>query len=152
MGGGYFTNLGGNRYRARSLRYGYSWTDLYLMGLAGAEEVRPWFYLGGTKPALPTAYFPEDRIEVTGTKHDVALSQVVAVQGPRNPSTAMSQREFRVLFVLVTDPGKEPAAEEIAKLEWLRTTMERDFTRATGGRGRITTDRPAPTKRRRSVR
>lgn len=152
MGGGYFTSLGGNRYRARgSFRYGYSWTDLYLMGLADAEEVPSWFYLGSTNPKLPDAYFPTDGIEVTGTKREVALSQVVAVQGPRNPSPAMSQRDFRVLFVLVTDPGKEPSAEEIAKMEWLRTTMERDFSRATGGRGHVTTNRP-PAKKRRSVR
>ncbi|HYI07668.1 MAG TPA: hypothetical protein VEK57_01235 [Thermoanaerobaculia bacterium] len=151
MGGGSFTSLGGNRYRARSLHYGYSWTDLYLMGLADAEEVPSWFYLGSTNPQLPNAYFPTDGIEVTGTKRDVTLSQVVAAQGPRNPSPAMSPRDFRVLFVLLTDPGKEPAAEEIAKMEDLRTTMERDFSRATGGRGSVTTNRP-PQKKRRSVR
>ncbi|HEY0157707.1 MAG TPA: hypothetical protein VGF28_10520 [Thermoanaerobaculia bacterium] len=151
MGGGYFTSLGGNRYRASSRQYGYSWTDLYLMGLAGPEEVPSWFYLAGTDPELPDAYFPTDGIEVTGTKRDVELSQVVAVQGPRNPPQATSQRAFRVLFVLVTDPGSEPTAAEIAKIEWLREKMERDFSLATGGRGRLTTDR-AGVKKRRSVR
>jgi hypothetical protein len=151
MGGGHFTNLGGNLYRARSLRYGYSWTDLYLMGLASPQEVEPWFYLAGTKPALPLAYFPDDGIEVTGTKRNVTLPQVTAVQGPRNPTTAASPHAFRVLFVLITDPGAEPTAAEIAKIDWLRAKMERDFTVTTGGRGRVTTDRPAP-KKRRSVR
>lgn len=148
MGGGYFTGIGGNRYRARSLRYGYSWTDLYLMGLAGPEEVQPWFYLAGTNPELPRAYFPTDGIEVTGTKRDVTLAQVIAAQGQRNPPQATSQRAFRVLFVLVTEPGKEPAAAEIAKIEWLRAKMEHDFSAATGGRGRVTTDATGPRKRR----
>jgi hypothetical protein len=148
MGGGYFTNIGGNRYRARARQYGYSWTDLYLMGLAGPEEVAPWFYLAGTNPELPRAYFPTDGIEVTGTKREVALSQVITAQGPRNPTQATSQRDFRVLFVLVTEPGKEPTAAEIAKIEWLRTKLERDFVVATGGRGRVSTDRDAPRKRR----
>jgi hypothetical protein len=148
MGGGFFTNISGNRYRARSLRYGYSWTDLYLMGLAEAQEVPAWFYLASTNPKLPSAYFPTDGIEVTGTKRDVQLSQVIAAQGPRNPPAAQSQHDFRVLFVLITDPGKEPTAEEIGKIEWLRTAMERDFTRATGGRGRLTTNRPPPPRRR----
>jgi len=148
MGGGFFTNLSGNRYRARALRYGYSWTDLYLMGLADANEIPSWFYLASTNPKLPNAYFPTDGIEVTGTKRDVQLSQVIAAQGPRNPTSGQSPHDFRVLFVLVTDPGKEPTADEIAKIEWLRSTMERDFTRATGGRGRVITNRPAPKKRR----
>lgn len=151
MGGGHFTNLGGNRYRARSLRYGYSWTDLYLMGLAAPEEVPSWFYLSGTNPELPRAYFPDDGIEVTGTKHDVTLQQVIDAQGPRIPSSAASQRHFRVLFVLVTDPGKEPSAEEIAKIESLRAKMERDFSIVTGGRGQVTTGRSVP-RRRRAVR
>jgi hypothetical protein len=151
MGGGYFTNTGGNLYRARSLKYGYSWTDLYLMGLASPEEVTPWFYLAGTQPALPQSYWPDDGIVVEGTKREVALPQVVEALGPRTPSSAMSQREFRVLFVLVTDPGKEPTAEEVAKLDSLRVKLENDFALATGSRGRLITDRTAP-KKRRSIR
>ncbi|HEX8252356.1 MAG TPA: hypothetical protein VF846_04335 [Thermoanaerobaculia bacterium] len=151
MGGGYFTQIGENRYRARAQQYGYSWTDLYLMGLAAPEEVVPWFYLAGTEPALPQSYFPTDRIEVTGTKKEVSLQQIVDAQGPRNPTSARSARVFRVLFVLVTDPGKEPTAEEIAKMDWLRAKMERDFAVATGGRGKLLTTM-TPVAKRRAVR
>jgi hypothetical protein len=148
MGGGHFTNIGPNRWRAGAQQYGFSWTDLYLMGLAGPDEVSPWFYLAGT--SLPQSYFPQDGIEVTAPKHEVSLPQVITALGPRNPPQARSQRAFRVLFVLVTEPGKEPAAAEVAKIEWLRAKMERDFSIVTGGRGRVITDRPA--NRRRSVR
>lgn len=149
MGGGHFTNIGANRWRARSQQYGFSWTDLYLMGLAAAEEVPSWFYLSGT--SLPKSYFPTDGLEVTAPKRDVTLDQVVSAQGARIPSVAASQRTFRVLFVLVTEPGREPSAAEIAKIEWLRAKMERDFWITTGGRGRVTTDRPVA-KRRRAAR
>ncbi|HYO79541.1 MAG TPA: hypothetical protein VE010_23955, partial [Thermoanaerobaculia bacterium] len=151
MGGGYFTEIGQNRFRARTQQYGFSWTDLYLMGLAAPEEVVPWFYLAGSNPELPKSYFPADGIEVTATKKNVSLQQIVEAQGPRNPSSARSARTFRVLFVLVTEPGKAPTAEEIAKMNWLRAKMERDFAVVTGGRGSLITTY-MPVAKRRAVR
>lgn len=146
MGGGYFTSVGSNTWKAQAANYGYSWTDLYAMGLADAVEVTPWFFLKGTN--LPKQYFPEDGITVTGTRKDVNLNHVRNQLGFRQPSAAYSDRNFRVLFVLVTEEGRPASEAEIATMRKWRSVLERDFTKATGGRGRVKTSFHRPTKHR----
>jgi hypothetical protein len=136
MGGAYFTEQPDRSYKAFVANYGYSWTDLYLMGLASPEEVQPWFYIANS--SLPKAYWPDQGAIASGERRNVQLNQITEVHGPRNPSSATSQRLFRVLFVLVTE-GAEPTAAEVAKLNEWRSVMERDFATATGGRGRLET-------------
>jgi hypothetical protein len=140
MGGAYFTQLQDGRWQAKAANAGYSWMDLYLMGLASAEEVTPWFYLGQTSPALGGAYWPEDGTVVSGTKRDVTLQQLIDVEGPRNPTAGFSEKGFRVVFALVTDPGRGPRDAEVAKMDSLRALMSRNFALATGGRGSVTTE------------
>lgn len=149
MGGGYFTGQPDGSYVAHAANAGYSWTDLYLMGLAAKEEVPPWFYLAGT--SLPLAYWPAEGAVVTGEKRDVQIGQLTAVHGPRHPSAAISQRQFRVLFVLVTENGQDPTEAEVAKVNQWRRVMERNFLLATGGRARVITTFVRPPKRRAGV-
>lgn len=146
MGGAVFTQEGENTYRAKVANRGYSWTDLYLMGLASREEVLPWFYLAGTN--LRGEYWPDDNVVVTGEKREVKIDQVIAAHGERNPSTSLSQKTFRVLFVLVTEPGKEATDADVAKLNQWRTVFEQTFYRATGGRGQVETRFVRPAKKR----
>jgi hypothetical protein len=148
MGGGTFTQQGDGTWKARARNAGYSWTDLYLMGLASPEEVTPWFYLADTNPALPSAYWPQDGIVVSGAKRDVHVGQIIDAHGPRLPTAATSQKEFRVAFVLVTEPNKQPTAAQIAKLNEWRALMEKNFSIATGGRGKLTTTYVRTHKRR----
>ena len=136
MGGAYFTGQPDGSYKAYVANHGFSWTDLYLMGLAAPEEVPSWFYLANT--TLPKAYWPAQGAVANGERRDVKLSQVTEVHGPRIPSVALSQRRFRVLFVLVTEDA-EPTEAEVAKLNQWRTVMARNFDLATGGRGRLET-------------
>jgi len=139
MGGAFFSEEPDTRYKARALNHGYSWTDLYLMGLAAPEEVQPWFYLNATAPALPGAYWPQDGIIVSGEKRTVNLNQILAVHGARKPSVATSQKHFRVAFVLVTEPGKDATEAEVAKMNEWRALFARNFAIATGGRGAVET-------------
>ncbi len=148
MGGGYFTQQGDGSFKARAANVGFSWTDLYLMGLAAPEEVQPWFYLANTDPPLAQEYWPVNGAVVRGEMRPVALDQIVAVHGPRNPSVALAQKNFRVLFVLVTDSGAAPTDAEVAKVNEWRALMEKNFSIATGGRGRLDTTFVRPTKRR----
>lgn len=146
MGGAYFTEQPDGKYRAHAANMGYSWTDLYLMGLAAPQEVPPWFYLANTN--LPREYWPAEGVAVHGDRHDVSIGQVTAAQGPRIPSTAISPRRFRVLFVLVTEAGQDPTEAEVAKLNEWRTVMQRNFATATGGRGSLETKFVELTKKR----
>ncbi len=146
MGGAYFTQQTDGSYRAHAANMGYSWTDLYLMGLAAPEEVPPWFYLAGT--SLPREYWPAEGAIANGEKHEVKLSQITAVHGVRKPSVALSQRQFRVLFVLVTEDGVDATGAEVAKVNEWRMLLERNFAIATGGRGKLITTFVRPSKRR----
>jgi hypothetical protein len=148
MGGAYFTPQTDGSYKAHAANYGYSWTDLYLMGLAAPEEVAPWFYLAGTD--LPLEYWPAEGAIANGEKRDVEVGQIIAVHGPRIPSVALSQKQFRVLFVLVTEEGVEATDAEVAKLNGWRALMEQNFATATGGRGKLITTFTRPGKRRAS--
>ncbi|HEX2833846.1 MAG TPA: hypothetical protein VHW00_12610 [Thermoanaerobaculia bacterium] len=147
MGGAYFAQQGDGAYRAHAANMGYSWTDLYLMGLAAPGEVPNWFYLAGT--TLPLEYWPAEGAVVTNpARKEVGIEQVLAAQGSRFPSHELGQRKFRLLFVLVTEPGTNPTPAEIAKMNEWRALVERNFALATGGRGKLATEfvRPAKTR------
>lgn len=143
MGGAVFSQEGSS-WRARVSNRGYSWHDLYLMGLASREEVMPWFYLAGT--GLRGDYWPDDNVVVTGEKREVALDQIIAVHGVRNPPAALSQKKFRVLFVLVTD--REPTDADVTKMTQWRRNFEQTFYRATGGRAQVETEYVRASKKR----
>lgn len=148
MGGGYFSDQGDGTYRARAANMGYSWTDLYLMGLAAPSEVAPWFYLANTNPPLAKEYWPVDGAVVSGEKRDVNVQQVIDAVGARTPSTATSERHFHVVFVLVTEPGVDPTDAQMAKINEWRALMARNFFIATGGRAGVSTTFAIPAKRR----
>lgn len=137
MGGGFFTPQVNGTYQAHAANMGYSWTDLYLMGLAAPEEVPPWFYLAGTN--LPLEYWPAEGAVASGERRDVSIGQITAVHGKRIPSSAVSEKRFRVLFVLVSESGQDATETEVAKLDEWRTLMMRNFSAATGGRASLAT-------------
>jgi hypothetical protein len=148
MGGAFYTQQGDGRWKARVRNAGYTWMELYLMGLASRDEVAPWFYLNNTTPKLDGEYWPDDNTVVSGERREVSIDQLVAANGLRTPGPATSQRNFKVLFVLVTRPGEAPTAEHIAQMNSIRTMFERNFHLATGGRGWMSTSWTTPAKRR----
>ena len=152
MGGAYFDDLGGGNFRSGSrTTYGYSWLDLYAMGLAPAEEVPAMFYLAETSPALGFAYWAPPRREYRGTRRDVSISQLIAANGPRRPAHADAPRTFHVAFVLVREPEREVTGGELDYVDWQRDTFVREFALQTGGRGKIELT-PAPPVKRRAIR
>ncbi|MHB0968299.1 MAG: hypothetical protein ACYC7A_04535 [Thermoanaerobaculia bacterium] len=143
MGGGWFTDAGaGNFQSGDSSAYGYSWLDLYLMGLAAPEEVPPYFYISDS--GLGGAYYPPANYAVTGERHDFTVGQVIAGTGARYPTTATAQRSFRVYFVLLTNPGQLLSDEDIQRMEDHRAMFVQNFKRATNQRGDVITSYVAP--------
>jgi hypothetical protein len=151
MGGGYFTQSGNTFTAAAKSAVGYSWFDLYLMGLASEQEVPAMYVIDNSNPALGPAYTPPSNIVVTGTRHDVTLQQVIAAMGPRRPSSATSQKEFKVVFVLLTEPGRN-VDTDLAALERVRSTFADMFSKATGRRAFVETLFNPTAPRRRAVR
>jgi hypothetical protein len=143
MGGGTFrTNADGSFTSTPYASYGYSWHDLYLMGLATASEVQPWYYIADSQPRLADAYYPPQNRTFAGTRKDVTIDQVIAAMGARTPAYPNTQRNFRVLFVLLADPSREPLPEEMEQMQLYRRLLEENFRTATAGRAGVSTTFP----------
>lgn len=120
--------------------YGYSWHELYLMGLADPTEVPDWFYLRNSTPALPGAYWPPDNTTATAERVDVTLQQVIDAIGPRVPDTSTSRKDFLVPFVLVVRPG-EWVQGDIDETRYQCDVWSPNFHAETLTRGTVTCDR-----------
>ena len=127
--------------------YGYSWHDLYLMGLATPEEVEPWFYIRNSSPELGGAYYPPDGIQVTGERVGVTVDQIVSAMGPRLPVESVAEKQFDLLYVLLVRDLDELSDEDVAAMVNYREVFRRDFVKATGGRGNLTGNEPREHRR-----
>ena len=140
MGGSRFKDNGNGTFTSGDAgAYGFSWHDLYLMGLAAPEEVEPWFYIDKSDPALGGSYAPPANATFKGTRKDVTVQQIVDAMGARKPSVGESPKTFRALFVLVTEPGKPATDSDLRGLESHRALFETAFHKATGNRVRVET-------------
>jgi hypothetical protein len=141
MGGANFRDNGDGTFTSPDVvgYFGYSWHELYLMGLASPEEVSPWFYIAESNPPLQIAYSPPPGTTVSGIRRNVTIQQVIDAIGPRRPVAAESQRAFRVLFVLLTRDGAAVTPEVVQRMTEHRLGFEKAFNRATGGRATIMT-------------
>jgi len=102
---GTFTQLDDDYYVPAT---GYSYLDLYLMGLISPAEVPDFFLLKNLVPVGKDAnghrIFKADRMEVT-------IQDVIAVEGPRLPDVDHSQRKFNTGIVLMVEHGHNPSPE-----------------------------------------
>jgi hypothetical protein len=144
MGGNKFKDLGNGTFRSAEdiCTQGYSWLDLYLMGLVAPEEVPPFFYLADSTPAFREGLMMVD-FPYKATRRDVAIADVVRRMGPRNPAWPETQRSFKVLFILLYDPALAGNLDQdVDDLTRIARLFEQRFAQATGGRGSITTKFP----------
>lgn len=139
MGGTHFVDAGNSMYDTQLPRRAnsYSWHELYLMGLARADEVAPWFYLADTVPALGTVYFPPAGVRVSATRHDVNVQQIIDSIGPRIPAYDGQPKTFRVIFVLVERPASPATDDEVRQVGTYATAFARRFSAITGNRAHI---------------
>ena len=149
MGGGAFNdNLDGSFTSNEFSSYGYSWLDLYPMGLAGPEEVTSFFYIADSSPRLGNSYFPPG-LTVRGRRVDVFMHQVLDAMPTRLPAYPNTPRKFHTIFVLLADPRRPVTDAEVAAMNGYRLVLERDFRTATGRRASVTTAfEPTPIHRR----
>ena len=117
---------------------GYSWLDLYLMGLAKPEEVPPFFILRdlvntGTRDAAGHPIY-------RGRKTPVTIADVVAANGPRLPAFDQAQKQFNTGVVMVVQHGQQPSAGLVSRANDIRERWMQYWTKVTGGRATMTTD------------
>jgi hypothetical protein len=136
MGGGYwqdnfdgtFTQLDDDYYVPAT---GYSYLDLYLMGLISAAEVPDFFLLKNLVPAGKSAnghpLFKADR-------NKISIQDVIAAEGPREPDVDHSQRNFNTGIVLLVEHDHKPSDELIERTNGIAKQWIDYWDRTTGHR------------------
>ncbi len=114
---------------------GWSYLDLYLMGLIAPGEVPDFFILRNLVPAGKDGngrpIFKADRTKVT-------IQDVIAAEGPRLPDVAHSQRHFNTGMVVVVEHGKTPGKELLDRTEGIRLRWMDYWETTTGHRSTMT--------------
>jgi len=116
---------------------GYSYLDLYLMGLISAAEVPDFFMLKNLVPAGKDAnghpIFKAERTKVT-------IQDVIAVEGPRLPDVDHSQRNFNTGIVLVVEHGHVPSHDLVDRADAIGQRWIDYWETTTGHRASMTTN------------
>ena len=119
-----------SRIRSQVLTSGFSYMDLYLMGLIPPENV-PDFYMVNNYEFVEID--SDGNWLYTVDKVDVAIEDVIAANGPRFPTYLESPKDFNMAFTYVRQYG-EPIDQ--GKLDMLRGVRDAFFDRwcaVTGG-------------------
>jgi len=114
---------------APSLRYAE--LDKYLMGLVGREAVGVQQQLYYVDSGVTGARAPRRGVMLYGPARNFSIFNIIGANGPRIPDHTVSQKRFRMAFILVTADGTAPQAD-LDKLNAIRTAFEAHFHAQTG--------------------
>ena len=140
MGGAYWSENSDGTFTSTSgwtQTGGFSWLDLYLMGLATPDEVPDMFVLHN----LQQVGERRDRL-YTAEKEIVTMEQVLAAMGPRNPPSERARKVFNTGFVYFLLPGQEPDRELLREHARYRDQALEHWSHITGGRSQLTSELP----------
>jgi hypothetical protein len=129
---GTFTQLDDDYYVPAT---GWSYLDLYLMGLITPAEVPDFFILRNLTAAGRDSngrpIFKADRTKVT-------IQDVIANEGPRLPDVDRAQKRFNTGMVVMVEHGKTPTQTLIDRTNGIRTAWIDYFEMTTGRRATMT--------------
>jgi hypothetical protein len=134
--------LGGGSFRTAGAVRRYSRLDQYAMGLVSPADVLPFFYVQNPVNLSQTKdkeSAPQVGVTFNGTRREVLIDDVIAIHGPRVPSSAEAPRVHRQAFLYVVGAGRPVDAGQVAKLDRIRRQWEDFFGQATDGRMRADT-------------
>ena len=130
---GTFTQLDDDYYVPAT---GWSFLELYLMGLAAPYEVPDFFILRNLVPAGRDTnghpIFKADRTKIT-------VQDVIAAEGPRLPDVDHAQKKFNTGMVVIVEHGNTPSKELIERTNGIKEEWVRYWATTTGGRSTMTT-------------
>jgi len=129
---GTFTQLDDDYYVPET---GFSYLDLYLMGLITSSEVPDFFMLRNLAAAGRDAnghpVFKAERTKIT-------IQDVIAVEGARQPDVDHAQKQFNTGMVLIVEHGRKPSRELIERTSGIRAAWIDYFATVTGHRVAMT--------------
>jgi hypothetical protein len=142
MEGNGWADNGDGTFTTNELTIRYSPLDQYAMGLRSASEVPNFFFISNPTGTTQTrSSTPALGVTASGTRQDVSISQVTAIEGTRasgftgvNTTTVWHQA-----FILLVKAGTSPPAADLNKIETIRSNWVSYFSTAVGGRGSIST-------------
>jgi hypothetical protein len=142
MGGAWWVHEGFGVHRtgtsAKRPGFGYSWLDLWLMGLAGDEEVPPFFYVLELVPTLPREYWPLMPGTVQGVHMELGTARVRRDPEYLTAPPIRPGQELYVPFVLVEERGR-PDPEGVVLGQLLASNWPRHWEAAVLGRASLRT-------------
>jgi hypothetical protein len=140
-GGAWQDNLDGTYTQLREGYFvpaaGYSYLDLYLMGLMSAAEVPDFFIL---KDLVRVGEGTNGRPVFRAERTNITIRDVIAAEGPRLPDVDHSQRRFNIGIVVVVEHGKDPSHELIERANGIRQQWIQYWGTATGHRASMTSN------------
>lgn len=137
MEGNDIEDLGGGSFRTVAAVQRYSLLDQYAMGLVPDTAVPPFFYVENptnmSSNRSPESA-PEVGITFNGTRRDVLIQDIEAIEGARSPSSAESARVHRQGFLYLVSAGKPADGGQVAKVDSFRRAWEGFLLQATDRR------------------
>jgi hypothetical protein len=137
MEGNDIEDLGGGSFRTVAAVQRYSRLDQYAMGLIPDSQVPTFFYVDNpvnVTGGRDASSAPRVGVTFNGTRRDVLIQDVIAILGPRSPTSAVSSKVHRQAFLLVVGQGRTADSGQIAKIDRIRRAWESFFFQATEGR------------------
>ena len=131
---GTFTQLDDDYYVPAT---GWSYLELYLMGLAAPSEVPDFFILRNLEPAGRDKF---DRPIFKANRTKVTIDDVIAAEGPRKPEVVRAQKRFNTGIVAIVEHGQTPSQALIERANGIREQWIDYFATTTGHRASTTTN------------
>ena len=129
---GTFTQLDDDYYVPAT---GWSYLDLYLMGLLAPAEVPDFFIL---RNLVPSGRDKDDRAVFKADRSRVTIQDVIAAEGPRLPDVEPSQKQFNTGIVVIVEQGARPSRELIDRANGIRERWIDYWATTTGHRSSMT--------------
>ena len=134
MGGGYWVDNNDGTFTQIADAYfvpasGFSYLDLYLMGLIGPESVPDFFIV---QDLLEIRTNEDGNKVFSGERVDLTIDNIIASEGPRVPDWNASQKAFETAFVYVLAPGEEADPEKLGRLGEIRDEFSSYWNSITG--------------------
>ena len=134
MGGGYWVDNNDGTFTQIADAYfvpasGFSYLDLYLMGLIGPESVPDFFII---QDLLEIRTNEDGNKVFSGKRVDLTIDNIIASEGPRVPDWNASQKAFETAFVYVLAPGEEADPEKLGRLGEIRDEFSAYWNSITG--------------------
>ena len=134
MEGNDIEDQGGGQFRTVDAVKRYSRLDQYMMGLIPPSQVPTFFYVENPSSNKQRGDAPQINQSFTGTRRDVLIDDVIAINGARSPTSDVSPHTFRQAFIYIVSNGRTADSALVAKLDRIRSQWETFFGTATEGR------------------